>query len=263
MTRDGDILRTIGRRANDPTVNLATLLRDCISLGGVTGSETLRNWAALELKGYGSQDEIPDYRVIEAPILMDGLSGHFHFTGQTMTPNMLPDFVREEITTELQLRHPVAEIVAMMARAESGGHLKLSPPAYSQILPLINSKLPYGQHIDSFYWSVSDVPLARILDVVRTNLVELVVELRAAAPAGEVPTGSVAEQAVQYVIYKKGSRPVTNNVVSAGPVAIAGKRASATLNDPSNPAGAGLAAWLGVLAALVAAGAGVWALFIR
>lgn len=46
-----DLLRQIERGAHDTSSDLASLVRRCISLGGVTGSESLREWATRELMG--------------------------------------------------------------------------------------------------------------------------------------------------------------------------------------------------------------------
>ena len=47
-------------------------LRLCIKLGGHSGSADLRQWAERELNGYDSEDELPDYRRINAPLCYDG-----------------------------------------------------------------------------------------------------------------------------------------------------------------------------------------------
>jgi len=45
------VLDEIQAGALDPRSELKALLRKCVTLGGETGSERLRTWAALELKG--------------------------------------------------------------------------------------------------------------------------------------------------------------------------------------------------------------------
>lgn len=66
-----------------------------------------------------------------------------------------------------------------------------------------------GQTIERIYWDVSLIPLTRILDGVRTQLVALIVEMRAGTPAGtSIPSREVAEQAVGIVIHGKGHRIV-------------------------------------------------------
>ena len=60
---------------------LADLLRKCIMLGGRSGSQELRDWAGKELRGYDPDDELPPYRVVSAPIMLDGISGNWAYEG--------------------------------------------------------------------------------------------------------------------------------------------------------------------------------------
>lgn len=268
MARQPDLLSEIEAGAHDPRSDLAAVLRKCIALGGATGSEALRHWASRELKGYGADHPVPDYRNAEAPLLLDGMTAGptsvTKVTGQMMTPNMLPDFARDEIDTKVLFPQPIAEIEEMLRRArkDEGHAICLSPPGMSLLLPLINQKLGHHQHVERFYWSVSEISLAGILDMVRTNLVELVAEMRAGTPAGQaLPTPEVANQVVNFVINGKGIRVVTNQVSGSAGAATAGGTATAGAQAESKARRLGW--WVTVLAGVVAAGAGVWALFLR
>lgn len=268
MARHSDLLGEIEAGAHDTQSDLVAVLRKCIALGGATGSEALRDWASRELKGYGPDHPVPDYRKAEAPLLLDGMTTSptslTKVTGQTMTPNMLPDFARDKIDTEVVFPQPIAEIEEMLRRArkDEGHAIRLSPPGMSLLLPLINQELGDHQHVERFYWSVSEISLAGILDVVRTNLVELVAEMRAGTPAGQaLPTPEVANQVVNFVINGKGNRVVTNQVSGSAGAATAG--GTATVGAPAESKARRLGWWVTVLAGVVAAGAGVWALFLR
>jgi hypothetical protein len=85
----------IEQDALNESVPLATALRKCVALGGQSGSEALRDWAAKELNGYHGDDEIPSYRTIGAPLRLDGMPGNYRITGETLPPMALPVMTRD------------------------------------------------------------------------------------------------------------------------------------------------------------------------
>lgn len=210
MPKHRDLIEEIERDALDDSVPVATALRKCVVLGGRSGSERLRDWATRELEGYFGQDTLPDYRVIHAPLLIDGISGSYQITRQQLAPSALPDFARDHISDEVELRDGIGGIEALLKHAE----IKLQPPRASDLARLMNAENdnPY-QHIEAIYWGVSHAAVHGVLDQVRTALTKLVAEIRANTPAGqEVPSADAANQAVNVVVTGKRS---TVNVTAA------------------------------------------------
>lgn len=70
----------------------------------------LRDWATRELKGYGPNDELPEYRKIVAPLHLDAMNMRWIMKGQQVSPTELPDFARDKINNDLNLRMGIAEI---------------------------------------------------------------------------------------------------------------------------------------------------------
>ncbi len=278
MVRRGGLLNDIESGALDPESDLPTLLRKCISLGGVTGSEGLRTWATLELKGYEGEDLLPVYRKVTAPLVLDGVAGFNRVSGQAVPANMIPDFAREAITTTVSFPQPISEIADLLSSARSRGEssVNLGPPGGQELVALINAdlasadprllsgtRLPPSQIVERIYWTVSLAPISRILDVVRTTLVELVAEMRAGTPTGEdLPSREIAEQAVEIAIHGKGNRIVVNQVAPLGQAAgAAGSGASVGAGEPET-APRKLMWWLVGFATLITAVASVWILFL-
>jgi hypothetical protein len=279
MARDRtDLLTEIESGALDPDSDLPSLLRKCISLGGITGSESLHSWATLELKGYGPDDELPPYRVVAAVLLLDGVAGYNRITGQTLPATMIPKFARDKITNEVPFAQPIAEIAGMLRSTRSRGEdtVSLGPPGGQELVALINANLakddqrlfpgttlPSPRVVERIYWSVSLVPIARILDVVRTTLVELVAEMRAGTPPGDsTPSREIAEQAVDVAIHGRRNRVVINQVAPHGE-AVAGLGGSVSVGggEPETPQRR-VMWWLVGFAAIVTAIAAVWLLFL-
>jgi len=115
---------------------LADLLRKTIILGGRAGSAELRDWASQELKGFVGTaiEQMPEHRVIMAPLLVDAITGNSQITGQPLPSSGLPDFAKE-ITEEFPVRQGVGELEAWV---QKGKTVNISVPG-SEVI---------GAHID-------------------------------------------------------------------------------------------------------------------
>lgn len=224
-----NLIAQIERDALDEEVPVASALRKCIVLGGKSGSEKLRDWATRELKGYYGDDagELPDYRVVAAPLLIDGVSGFNQITRQPIAPSSLPDFAREHLKDEVELRDGVGSIEALAQQDE----IRLGPPMASDLVNYMNAHntIP-GQHITHLYWGASPTAIHGVVDQIRTALTQLVAELRATMPANDqVPSAEAADQAVSVVVTGKRSK------VQVTAAKAAGRDASATATSAEAP----------------------------
>jgi hypothetical protein len=198
---------------------MATALRKCVVLGGKSGSAELRDWATRELKGYGPDDDLPDYRVIAAPLLLDGISGHNHITRQPLAPFSLPEFAREHIKEEVRFYDGVGAIEALLQQDE----IKLSPPRATDLAMYMNSQSdnPY-QRILAIYWGVAHAAVRGMLDQIRTALTQLAAELRASMPRDQdVPSPETANQALNVVITGRRARVKMTTAQASGETATA------------------------------------------
>jgi hypothetical protein len=202
-----DTLTEIEKDVLDPSVPLATALRKVLILAGKSGSEPLRDWATRELKGYLGEDDLPDYRVIHAPLTLDGISGQYKVTGEQLAPSALPDFARDHITERLELRHGVGDIEVMSQQPEV---VMLQPHGASDLARLMNAEnqSPY-HHIERIYWAVAPMALRGVLDQIRTALAQLVAEMRANTSVGEPTPSAEAANAALHVLVT-GERQTVN-----------------------------------------------------
>jgi hypothetical protein len=253
-----DLLTQIERGAHDESSDLPSLLRRCITLGGVTGSSSLRQWASSELTGYSNDDALPAYRTAAAPLVLDAHVPGGVIKGQQVPYALIPDFARDQLSDDLEFRQPISEIGEMVASARRRGvsTVKLGVPLGSAVVALMNDELQKdgpGQAIERIYWEVSLVPMTRILDGVRTRLVALIAEMRAGTPAGtSIPSREIAEQAVGIVIHGKGHRIV---IQQDSPGAVA------ATTEPNESRARRVAFWIVASATVVAAVAAVIVLF--
>lgn len=208
--RADTLIDQIEQEALDATASLADALRKCMILGGKAGSEQLRDWATRELEGYfGDGDKLPKYRVVGAQIQIDAATSQGLIQQQPFPPSSLPDFVRENVSEQYELRDGVGSIEALIAGAEARNEsVKISLPMGNDIARVMNHE--HGdpsQQILSVYWALATPTVWGVLDQIRTALTKLVAELRATMPAGQaVPSEAAADQAVQVVVSGKRSQ---------------------------------------------------------
>jgi hypothetical protein len=213
------LISQIENDALDEGVSVATALRKCIVLGGKSGSEQLRDWATRELQGYHGRDDLPAYRIIAAPLTVDGIAGNYQVKGQQFPPSGLPEFAREHLSEKVELRDGVGSIEALSQQVD----IKLQPAMASDIARVMNAEShnPY-QQIISLYWSVSPTAIRGVLDQIRTALTQLVAELRANMPNDDdVPTAETANQAVSVVVTGERSSVHVTTAQASGPDATA------------------------------------------
>lgn len=145
-----------GLLANKP---IADLLRMVIILGGKSGSAELRDWATKELNGYGSGDELPSYRIVAAPILLDGATPYAYISRQSVSPSEFPDFARDVVPEEVSFNQGVGELDAM-ARQDHSQDVKIAIPGSRELARIVESQSSATQRIDRIYWSVSTIRVA-------------------------------------------------------------------------------------------------------
>lgn len=228
--RERNLLDQIERDALDKKVSVSDVLRKLIALGGKAGSKELCDWASLELRGYqDSEVPMPDYRLVPASIQLDGIQGHYHVTGEQISPHQFPGDLGDVIKEQVPFNQSIDEVEELLRLARDRGHLKLLLPGTRELVMLMNHELAgTGRSVTSLYWSVSPAPISNIIDRVRTTLVELVAEMRAGMPDdADVPSASVADQAVGFAVHGNGNRvtfqnaPVSGTRNTSGGVAVA------------------------------------------
>ncbi|WP_181785128.1 AbiTii domain-containing protein [Streptomyces phytophilus] len=223
MRRRRSRLDRLERDVLNESRSLAPVLRQVIALGGHAHSEPLRTWALRELQGYeGTDTPIPDYRRLSAPLLMDGTAGMYQFRGLQVSMFDLPDFARDDLGAELRLGQGVGQIESLLARHPDEA-VKLGPPLAAELAVFMSQSSTRQVH--RLYWAVHPSALEGVLDQVRTRLVQLVGELRAAMLKGQQdPTPEQVAQALQSISIVAGDN---SSVTVTAPVAVTHGRGSA------------------------------------
>lgn len=152
-------------------------------------------------------------------VVPHGLSGRRLYdrdhegTGGPSCAWLIPDFAHDNLTGDVAFPQPIAEIADVLSSARNRGDdaVRIGSNGGHLLVAAMNNELAGStQVIDRIYWSVSLSPIARILDIVRTNLVDLVAEMRAGTPGGDFPSQQTTEQAVDVAICGRRNRVVIN-----------------------------------------------------
>ena len=205
MTRRSDrLLKEIESGALDHRTSVGDLLRKVVALGGRAGSTELRDWATRELRGYGPDDELPEYRKIAAPLQVDMINMRFHTTGQTISPLELPEFARDVINNDLNLRQGIGQIEQLARR---GDVVKIQPPGAQDLVVLMNRQKNLNGHLERLYWGVAPVALNGVVEQVRTTLTVMIAEIHANLPEGaDTPPAEVATNAINFAVTGKRNK---------------------------------------------------------
>ena len=250
------MLSQIESDALDAQADLAGALRKCVALGGQSRSEALRAWASRELKGYEREEDIPPYRELLSEIAIDGIAGNYRITGEAISTIQLPEPANKEITARFKLGNALAELTYAASQAEKSGDGSVSfglPMGQELVMIMNHERQGQWQHVERVYRRVALSSLNRVLDGVRTTLVELVAEMRAGMDDREndaeplVPSERVADQAVQIAVYGNKARIELGQV---GPTS-AGRDVKSTHKPASEGRARTIMYWVGGIAGLV------------
>lgn len=214
--RNHSLIAEIERDGLNSSADLADALRKCISLAGKVGSHDLRSWATRELRGYGLTDRLPEYRKVQAPIFLDGISMPYQITAQRISPSQLPDVAHGKIDETVELVYPIGQIQDLWRQArENGKPALLSLPGGAELAQLMNIEVNNRfQSVHRLYWAIDGSSLGSVLDNVRTTLVELVAALRQGMAGDDdaVPSPELTAQAVSIAVFGERSRVTIRDV---------------------------------------------------
>ncbi len=289
-----DLFRRIQDQALDSSVPLADTLRLCIAAGARLGAPELTAWARAELNGYSGEAELPEYRVINAPLLMNYVSGYTQVTGQRVTSSSVPDWFRDKMEI-VRLRDPLNTLEKLAASEGGEGSLSMTDSVGGGLIAMVQSQVSDGfTGVTAVYWSVAKSTVGSVVDQVRTKLVEMVAAFDATISTPGADTTAAVRNAVSVVAEPGSTIHVTNvpdgtvlqgtggAVVTANtaggdlaanasgrdtteaPATVAGHHASVQADEPERSPRFWESGWwnlgraLGGAAALVIAGLGVW-----
>ncbi|MGP3638236.1 AbiTii domain-containing protein, partial [Streptomyces sp. 24-1644] len=186
------LLRRIERDALNVDTPISQALRNCLILGGQTGSLELQQWAQRELEGYSgvAQSEFPAYRKIPAGLYVTTVVPQFGrvatFPDQKVNRYMLPEGMRGFLDEPAFVGHGVTELEENLRSAEPGSRFQMTPPGADELAVMIAQNMEGRGHV-SVYWSIPPSAFRGLLDQIRNRLIQLVAHLQRSTPTGNTP----------------------------------------------------------------------------
>ena len=168
-------------------------------LGAVTESDELRRWAGRELRGYGDEEPVPEYRRLALPLFIDSVSGNFWATGQSISPHQIPAKYREWLPDRVEFKQSVEELEKMSNSDESTQRIGMQ--GFPALAALWSRDLPMFQDIQDIYYQVGRAAFTGMVGMVRTTLVELVADMTKGVPMNELPSRNQVDSAVQVNVH--------------------------------------------------------------
>jgi len=222
---DADILKSLRDQVLDESESLAGLLRRCMALGAVTGSDELRTWASNELKGYDDESPLPPYRAIAAPLYINLRGGYEVENGRQISHLQIPSELRQYVPEKLNYRQPVEELQQMASSREKSQ--KMGYEIFSVVTEEWTKLLGPWQAVTSLHYSVMPSTVGGIVSTIRTTLLEIVIDLAKDVPLDRLPSQAKVDSVVQVHIGSKDEYQVSVGTNSG----IIGQGAGSTQNQ--------------------------------
>lgn len=116
-----DLLDEIKRDVLDEYIMLDSILKKAIALGRKARSSQLRDFAARELNGYSTSDDLPDYRHIDADVLVDGLNWRGdRRTGEQLVLGALPQPLVKQFDRRVRLTQGARRLAVLVGPRSPG-----------------------------------------------------------------------------------------------------------------------------------------------
>lgn len=215
---DADLLRSLRDKVLDESESLVGLLRTCIALGALTGSDDLRAWANNELKGYPDDAKLPDYRLLDAPLFINQMGGNQYVTGQTINRLQIPADLRDYVPATLDFRQPVEELSQLVSSGDE--YITMSRSVFLLVAAQWTKKLGPWQSVNAIYYKVATSALAGMVGMIRTTLLEIVIDLAKDVPLDKLPSQAKVDSVVQVHVGSKDNYEVSigtnTGIVSQG-----------------------------------------------
>lgn len=215
--KNNKLVATLQKDIVDSRVGISDILRKAKILAQLLKNDQFKRWVDSELKGYKSEDPLPDYRKFGA-VNHGTFNGPFgkRVTNFQIPLSYLPDFV-QQYAKDLTVWGGVRELESSIASAGKE-YLRLPWPTELVQLSRSSVRMEDGCVLVEAWQVVTKSQLEGILDQVRTRLLDFLLELQQVDPDAmnsDDTIPQVASDRVQNIFQTtiQGGQ----NVVAVGP----------------------------------------------
>lgn len=168
------LLDEIINLATDDKQPIAVLLRKCVVLAHRLKNDQLKIWANKELNGYGTDDELPDYRKVPAIT-----QGFFIGPGWSQMKALIPpsslDEPHRQFARETHLTQGISAYEQATSHGKSGEATIPWPP---DLVVHYQDRIIDMMHLHSAFQEIPKSGLVELLDTVRTRVLNMALEIQ-------------------------------------------------------------------------------------
>lgn len=184
------LLREIQNDAVNSNVKISDLLRKCKILAVRLGSTEFQSWINKELNGYSSEDELPEYRIIEVNS-KGNFAGAF---GASLTnidiPSICFDQEHHEDIHQSSLVGSISELETLVENSVRQS-INLRQPWNPNFVALFGKNIYRGYTCIQAWREISPAQVQGIIDLIKTKILDFVLDIEMINPeAGEAALNS-------------------------------------------------------------------------
>jgi len=181
----------------DESKSLTSILRKAKILAYRLGNNDFKNWIEWELTGYPDETFLPDYRLFETDVRVNGYQGWNRFENMRV---QLPESLKDTVT-QVTWRHGIPQIESIHEKNKTQPYL--AQPWPTDLVILLNKMFPQYTFsaVNNF---VAYPAVTNILVTVRDKLLSFVLELERLYPDTEMvdePNTSTRQQEVAQLVH--------------------------------------------------------------
>ena len=158
------LITDIQIKMTDKDYSIMDILRMALVIANKLKADSIKKWIQSELHGYASSDELPEYRKVP-------MSVKFYNSVYGWCPVDIRNDKFSEVLKEMALRQTISEINEL-SKNQDTNEVHFDTPL------IVKEELSTCAPFDTdFHYVCSSTQLIKIIDIVKTNLLEWAIEL--------------------------------------------------------------------------------------
>jgi hypothetical protein len=166
-----NIIQELIQDLTSSTTNIESALLKAQVLAHQLEDSDLKLWVDNELRGYGKEVTLPDYRITKITLIGDVSNGYWRHSGRTLPVFHLDEKIRNKLTTR-EVRESISAVTEM-ANPEKNYSVSIQPEYFH----LISEKFETGYFVESARGIHSAGAMAQIITQVKSRLLDFVLAL--------------------------------------------------------------------------------------
>ena len=193
-----DILQQIQADLLNPDISLSNIFRKAKVLARQLKSDELSHWVDLELDGYKSQGDLPDYRILRTGCLGLYMNGVYQVQNYAVPLTLIEDEDIRKILTTLHVDRGVNSLEQLAGNFD--GRITLSQDITNFVNLYLRSS---GYGFLEIHYAVGSQDFSQILDTIKNRLLDFILKLSDSWTESSPPIPKEVNKLVEIHIYNQ------------------------------------------------------------